>query len=198
MSKSERRNKLRVNLALKLIDECAPTKDFGDLPLPEKIKSLGQVYEISVPNEFSDRTIVNFVISIILARQKLFNNRWGSKKLEKLRKFKVSKHSYKNGDNRPINEFYKSWEWKRLRYDFLIGKNRTCECCGAKPGNGVSINVDHIKPIRHYWDLRLNKNNLQILCEDCNMGKGSRDETNWTKENVISLDLVREQLKIRE
>jgi hypothetical protein len=78
-----------------------------------------------------------------------------------------------------ISEFYHSWEWKRVRYDFLKGRQRRCECCGATPEHGVRIVVDHIKPIRHYWDLRLDPANLQLLCDDCNMGKGSRDETDW-------------------
>src|SRR5262249_17914512 len=80
-------------------------------------------------------------------------------------------------------EFYQSWEWKRLRYDYIKDKERGCECCGAAPPR-VVINVDHIKPIRRYWHLRLEKANLQLLCEGCNMGKGSHDETDW-RDNVV-------------
>lgn len=86
-----------------------------------------------------------------------------------------------------IDDFYTSWEWRRLRYDFLKDRDRRCECCGAQPSDGVKIVIDHIKPIRHHWHLRLNFGNLQILCEDCNMGKGSRDETDWRPANVIRL-----------
>lgn len=78
-----------------------------------------------------------------------------------------------------IDNFYKSWEWRRLRYDFIKAKKRKCMCCGRSPSDGIVIHVDHIKPIRRYWHLRLDINNLQILCEDCNHGKGSRDETDW-------------------
>lgn len=78
-----------------------------------------------------------------------------------------------------IDEFYDSWEWKRVRYDFLKGKNRRCQCCGSSAADGTRIVVDHIKPIRKYWHLRLESANLQILCDDCNKGKGSRDETDW-------------------
>lgn len=78
-----------------------------------------------------------------------------------------------------IRQFYDSWEWKRLRYDFLKGKKRTCQCCGASAADGAKIVIDHIKPIRHHWRLRLDPDNLQILCDDCNMGKGSRDQTDW-------------------
>ena len=78
-----------------------------------------------------------------------------------------------------LKEFYSSWEWKRLRYNFLKNKKRRCCCCGATPESGAQIVVDHIKPVRRYWSLRLNQSNLQVLCNDCNMGKSSTDETDW-------------------
>jgi 5-methylcytosine-specific restriction endonuclease McrA len=79
---------------------------------------------------------------------------------------------------RMIDRFYASWSWKRLRYTVLLERGARCECCGAS-GKTARICVDHIKPIRKYWKLRLTKSNLQILCEDCNMGKGSHDTTDW-------------------
>lgn len=82
-----------------------------------------------------------------------------------------------------IREFYASWEWRRLSYDTKLDRGRTCECCGASAPQ-VRICTDHIKPLRNHWNLRLDKNNLQILCEDCNMGKGSRDETDFRPENL--------------
>lgn len=82
-------------------------------------------------------------------------------------------------EEKKIFAFYDSWEWKRVRYEFIKDKERKCNCCGATPKNGVRIVVDHIKPIRHFWNLRMDSNNLQILCDDCNMGKGSSDQTDW-------------------
>lgn len=87
-------------------------------------------------------------------------------------------------DQARIDEFYSSWEWSRVRYDFVKGKNRLCQCCGASPTDGVRIVVDHIKPIRHHWARRLDPANLQLLCDPCNMGKGSRDETDWRRQSV--------------
>lgn len=78
-----------------------------------------------------------------------------------------------------IDEFYASWEWKRLRYDFIREQRRRCQCCGDTPETGATIVVDHVKPIRRFWALRLAISNLQILCNSCNMGKGSRDTTDW-------------------
>lgn len=81
-------------------------------------------------------------------------------------------------DEVAIRNFYDSWEWKRLSFDVKLERGRVCECCGARPPE-VRIITDHIKPIRHYWHLRLDKNNLQVLCDDCNKGKGSRHETDF-------------------
>lgn len=102
-----------------------------------------------------------------------------------------------------IKAFYASWEWKRLSYDVKLERGRTCECCGAKAPN-VTIHTDHVKPIRKHWHLRLDKTNLQVLCEDCNMGKGSRDETDFramnadqlTPEEEFRMSAIREQLRL--
>lgn len=78
-----------------------------------------------------------------------------------------------------IKAFYESWEWKRLSYQAKIKQGRRCQCCGSSPAEGAVIHTDHVKPIRRYWSERLNPRNLQILCGDCNMGKGSWDETDF-------------------
>lgn len=78
-------------------------------------------------------------------------------------------------------EFLNTWEWKTLRYEVLLEQGAVCKCCGAKPSDGVTLCVDHIKPRRTHPQLALDKTNLQVLCNDCNMGKGSWDTTNWNE-----------------
>lgn len=79
--------------------------------------------------------------------------------------------------------FYKSWDWRRLRMEVIKKYDRRCMCCGATPedvaldGTPVRLVVDHIKPLSKHWELRLSPSNLQILCDECNMGKGAWDET---------------------
>jgi 5-methylcytosine-specific restriction endonuclease McrA len=46
------------------------------------------------------------------------------------------------------------------------------------------LNVDHIKPRRRFPELSLDPDNLQVLCGNCNTGKGSWDTTDWRKERV--------------
>lgn len=88
-------------------------------------------------------------------------------------------------------DFYGSWEWRALRMDILKLQGRTCQCCGARAGDmsvsgePVRIVVDHIKPISKYWALRLDPANLQVLCDECNQGKGNWDETDWRADNVV-------------
>lgn len=75
--------------------------------------------------------------------------------------------------------FYSSPEWIRLRYQaFRIYKNY-CQCCGAKRGDNVTLNADHIIPRSVRPDLALNLSNIQILCETCNIGKSNIDATDW-------------------
>jgi len=91
-------------------------------------------------------------------------------------------------------DFYKSWEWKRARYEVLKKHGPKCMLCHAErgdigsDGDPVKICVDHIKPISKYWDLRLEQSNLQILCSECNMGKGAWDETDWRSDVENGLD----------
>ncbi len=77
------------------------------------------------------------------------------------------------------NEFFLSREWQALRYQVLRNSNGRCELCGRGKPDGVSLHVDHIKPRSRYPELALEITNLQVLCEDCNMGKGNRCTRDW-------------------
>lgn len=87
--------------------------------------------------------------------------------------------------------FYASWEWRTLRMEVLKEHGNRCQCCGAGRGDvtvggePVVIVVDHIRPLSKFWDLRLERRNLQVLCQECNQGKGNWDETDWRGVNVV-------------
>ena len=83
-----------------------------------------------------------------------------------------------------VKKFYSSWQWARLRYRVLKERGCVCECCRATAAHGAKICVDHVKPVRLFWHLRLDAENLQVLCEACNRGKGSHDATDWRKEKA--------------
>lgn len=92
-------------------------------------------------------------------------------------------YNQKSKKSEEINtdNFYDTWAWKDIRYQALHKCGRRCMSCGASPlkDNKVVLHVDHIKPFRKYPELALDINNLQVLCEDCNMGKGYWDETDF-------------------
>lgn len=67
--------------------------------------------------------------------------------------------------------FYSSWEWTKLRMQALERDGHRCPSCGATPKESRLV-VDHIKPLGKFWHLRLSLNNLQVLCDPCNRGKG--------------------------
>lgn len=79
-------------------------------------------------------------------------------------------------------QFYRSHRWRRLRVDVLEA-NRTrygmlaCECCGMVDAG--SWHVDHIYPRSTHPELALDPDNLQVLCDACNIGKGTAYSTNW-------------------
>lgn len=85
------------------------------------------------------------------------------------------------------DEFYKSYEWRKIRYAALRKYSAKCMCCGRAAEDGVVMNVDHIKPRRKYPELALCLDNLQVLCSVCNHGKGNWDETDWREPRLATL-----------
>lgn len=81
--------------------------------------------------------------------------------------------------NLPSDKFYNTPEWAKIRYKTLSVRGNRCECCGRSPKNRVVIHVDHIKPRSIFPELALEEENLQILCEQCNIAKSNSDETDW-------------------
>ncbi len=60
----------------------------------------------------------------------------------------------------------------RLRYDILKRDGFRCKACGASTQDGIQLHVDHIFPIAK-GGLTVPEN-LQALCDCCNMGKGAQ------------------------
>ena len=97
---------------------------------------------------------------------------------KKMRKKKMSDDplAYHTGMK---NEFYSCRRWRELRWEVLKenaakhpdGKPH-CAMCGKGAEIKKPLEVDHIKPRFYYPMLELVKSNLQVLCQDCNQGKG--------------------------
>jgi len=131
-----------------------------------------------------------------LRRRRIRRAKRKAAKLSNLSKAKIALmtpiETFIGGGRKPdINSkeaFYKSWDWRTLRMEAIKIHGPRCQCCGAGRddvdigGNPVRIVVDHIEPLSRRWDLRLVLSNLQILCDECNMGKGAWDQTDWRND----------------
>lgn len=84
--------------------------------------------------------------------------------------------------------FLASFQWRQLRMKVLKHYGRRCMCCGASPDSGAVMHVDHIKPRRLFPKLALDFGNLQVLCHECNHGKGNWDHTDWRHEEEFEVD----------
>ncbi len=68
--------------------------------------------------------------------------------------------------------FYRSSAWRKLRFTVLAQSDCRCAACGAKSKDGATLHVDHIKPRSKFPEFALDPENLQVLCDACNIGKG--------------------------
>lgn len=75
--------------------------------------------------------------------------------------------------------FYESRAWLSLRFKILQKYGRVCALCQTTKG---SMHVDHIKPRSLYPELELESKNLQVLCRQCNLGKGNKSERDFREK----------------
>ena len=71
--------------------------------------------------------------------------------------------------DRKVRKTSRNINW-RLRALVLMRDQARCCLCGASPGTGAILHVDHVKPWSKGGETTLE--NLQILCDRCNIGKG--------------------------
>lgn len=73
-------------------------------------------------------------------------------------------------------KFYRTREWKRIRDVRLKMDNHMCVRCRDQGVMRQAQMVDHIKPIKTHWQLRLSLSNLQSLCFSCHNYKTSNED----------------------
>ena len=78
-------------------------------------------------------------------------------------------------DLRTTTQFLRQQERNRLtvrmRAQILKRDQYRCRMCGATPDHGATLHVDHIFPVSRGGTTT--PDNLQTLCQDCNLGKGN-------------------------
>ena len=110
-----------------------------------------------------------------------------SKKNKNRGKKKANRKRVSRVDN---DNFYTSREWRELRVRVLEKYECKCMMCGQSPKiHGIVLHVDHINPRSKVPELSLDFNNLQLLCEDCNLGKSNKYDTDHRPDDA-SIDEV--------
>lgn len=136
-------------------------KDFKDRDKVRREKHLRYVSSSKSPRKKTISNGRNFIKEVVEAKKN------------------IPGYSHPLLGQKEYGDFYKSDQWRQVRYFVLRNTGGRCQCCGAKASDGVSLHVDHIKPRSRYPELELSPDNLQVLCDDCNIGKGDWDFTNW-------------------
>lgn len=108
---------------------------------------------------------------------------YSDKHLNNVNKVKHKTNKNNNGYSKyKVKDFYKSKEWRELRVLIIEQQKGRCQMCGRSyKEHDIVIHVDHIIPISIDWSKRLDINNLQLLCEDCNIGKSNHYTTDRRK-----------------
>ena len=59
-----------------------------------------------------------------------------------------------------------------LRFEILKRDDYRCQMCGVTAKDGATLEIDHIHPVSKGGTNE--PDNLQVLCRDCNAGKGAQ------------------------
>lgn len=86
---------------------------------------------------------------------------------ERKEKQEADPFAYRSGMG---SDFYQTREWRELRWTVLRESKPECNLCGS---TNKPFHIDHIKPRSKFPHLELKRQNLQVLCADCNIGKGA-------------------------
>ncbi len=62
--------------------------------------------------------------------------------------------------------------------------------CSTKGTEENPIQADHIAPKSLFPELSLDPDNMQIMCKDCNYGKGNRDRIDWRPPNQETREIT--------
>ncbi len=162
------------------------TKELHDSKPSDKINYLCKSYGFKNAPKLSRRQCAGFLKDFLALENK------NKESFEMLFRLALNKHLIKympkNNEhelvisNLPAKKFYQSPEWRKLRYQILEKYGNKCFACGRSPKkDNVVIHIDHILPRSIYPEHALAFSNMQVLCEDCNMGKSNKYESNWKR-----------------
>jgi len=131
-----------------------------------------------------------------MSKRKTSDWEWKPKAKDKPKK-KESKRKHRRNKISALDSkaFYKSKDWLSIRVRVLEKYKCSCMMCGRSPRyHEIVIHVDHIKPRSKYPELSLDFDNLQLLCEACNIGKSNKYKTDWRPvDESLDMELLESQ-----
>jgi hypothetical protein len=144
------------------------------------IRDFEQKHPDIVGGDEAIRLSIAFARGRISAMQKAEHDGFVRVQLENGREARQRQYANERAANGGERDFFDSNAWQRLRFEVLAESEGCCVLCGRSyREHGVAIEVDHIKPRSRFPALALVKDNLQVMCFDCNRGKSNRDTTDW-------------------
>lgn len=143
-----------------------------------KVKNKKLEIELFEKEKLYIGTTYSFKIAVSFVTPQRRNRYYNSKSfpreelLEEVRK--VNRERIDRNRRLAEMEYERSRMTAKLRYEVLKRDNYRCRICGASASDGVTqLHVDHIVPVARGGKTELN--NLQTLCQRCNLGKGISD-----------------------
>lgn len=73
----------------------------------------------------------------------------------------------------------------KARYKAMSAAGGKCQLCGRRPSllNEIKLHVDHIFPYSKGGTHDVH--NLQVLCNECNLGKSNKDDSDFRTEQLL-------------
>ena len=78
-----------------------------------------------------------------------------------------------------MSDIYQDPRWEPLRKKAFSVYGRKCMATGMTEKHGITLSVDHIKPVSKYPHLAFRFSNLQILAMPVNSMKSNKTETDY-------------------
>ena len=90
--------------------------------------------------------------------------------------------SYNRNISPEKRKFYSSYAWQKLR-NRKVKEHPYCERCWSKWKIITTENLQghHIKSFKDYPELRLDEDNVVVLCRVCNLQIGDSSVVDWSK-----------------
>lgn len=88
-------------------------------------------------------------------------------------------NEFRNTYDKEYVSFYKSSAWQKKRVQALRKDEWICRRCSKQGIITVADMVDHIVPTKVKWELRLDIDNLQALCNECHAIKTAEDKVKY-------------------